>query len=120
MEKQKGEELPFKLKRNTLFFLILYIGLFLSIFSNLIYSAEYVLYGEVFAADGTSGTSSTENSFAGLYSYRLGITEQIGNQYNGENSFCPDKIYAASQATLLIFSLMLGQMHGQLRHRKDK
>lgn len=42
------------------------------------YSAEYFLDGFVFAADGTSGTALTENSFATMSAYRTGINNQIG------------------------------------------
>lgn len=86
-----NKDLPFKSKY-TVFIILISILLF----SDISYSAEYILYGEVFAANGTSGTPSTENSFAGLYAYRLGIDGQIGNQYNGENTYCPDKIYEAT------------------------
>lgn len=45
---------------------------------NAAYSAEYYLDGFVFAANGTSGTALTENSFATMHAYRTGINNQIG------------------------------------------
>jgi len=64
------------------------------VFAN-IYGDEYILYGNVFNYDWTSGTAQTPNSFASLNAYRKGIAGQIGHQENGENELYPHKIYAA-------------------------
>ncbi|HDQ26601.1 MAG TPA: hypothetical protein ENN43_07670, partial [bacterium] len=57
--------------------------------------AEFTLMGNVFAAGGTSGTASTENSLASLSAYRIGIPGQIGKQKNGEDPQCEEKIFGA-------------------------
>ena len=45
---------------------------------NAAYAAEYYIDGWVFAADGSSGTASTENSFSTMHAYRTGINGQLG------------------------------------------
>lgn len=87
-------------------YLILGVIIFLVIAE--IFSAEYVLDGEVYNYDGTSGTAATPNSFASLYAYREGVSGQIGHQNNGESTIYPQKIYAADGTSPAYFYTDVG------------
>ncbi len=62
-------------------------------------SAGDFLYGEVYAADGSSGTASTENSYGGLIAYRIGVSGEIATEHADWAShpeLTPGQIYLAN------------------------
>ncbi len=70
--------------------------------NNNINAAEFTVTGDVWAANGTSGSATSENSLASLTTFRVG-DNQAAYQIEGENSNCPNKIYATSGSAVAYY-----------------
>lgn len=57
--------------------------------------SEFIVFGEIYNADGSKGFSFTENSYAGVRLFRVGINNEAARQYNNINyGNCQDRVFA--------------------------
>jgi hypothetical protein len=85
--------------------------IFTALYCTCLKAELFTVTGSVYNYDGAAGSSSTPNSFAFFFGYRIGVAGQIAEHTNGEqapNCVSPNKIFASNGSIPAFYSTEVG------------